>query len=363
MKTWFDYMDECYAPQPDEARPADTARILALVRQKAGLPGAPARQEDAPQPAAGQTRARPARRLWAVAAAAALAVCLGCAGATAAGVFPWQAIGDFFGANARQQAASLGMPGEGLGLSQSKAGITVTLEGALDDGDMLYVPAQLTFDDGQYDPGLVYALMTSLRPTKPVEGWTSSGSCIQLEDPDPADNTIPLMLTATHQGVGAGDTVELQVLAAYGRMEGDNGFTTAPWRWEHTLSFSFALPESQPAVTVQPPAGTAEPGTGVPIAQVRLTPLRVSVVFQGHPEDSAVRDALSRVPVSLTLADGTVLALTDSWADAARAAGGASGGNSPIDGPYYQVSVTFGRLLDPAEVRSVTVSGVEIPVA
>ncbi len=373
MKTWFDYMDAHYAPQPDAVQDqnVDTARILALARRKAGLD--PAGQEETKRfDAAAKTPAplraapsRPARRrrLWAAAVAAALAICLGCAGAAATGVFPWQAVGNFFGADARQQADSLGMPGEGLALTQSRDGITVTLEGALDDGYMLYVPVQLTFDDGQYDPDLEYALMTSLRPNKWVDGWTSSGSCLQLEDPDPADDTIPLLLCATHQGVGAGETVELQVQAIYGRTEGDNGFTDAPWRWEHTLSFSFALPQSQPAVTVAAPAGTAEPDTGVPIAQVSLTPMRVSVVFQGHPEDSAVRDTLSSVPVAITFTDGTTLELTDDWGNAARSAGGANGGNSPIGGPYYQVSVAFGTLRDPADVACVTVNGVEIPVA
>ena len=92
MKTWFDWMDNYYLPQPqpEEARPGETDRILALVRCKAGLPAEP-----------NPRSARP-RRLWALAAAAVLAVCLG-TGTLASGVFPWKSVGDFFGADAQQQ--------------------------------------------------------------------------------------------------------------------------------------------------------------------------------------------------------------------------------------------------------------------
>ena len=82
MKTWFDYMDAHYAPQPDAVQDqnVDTARILALARRKAGLD--PAGQEETKRfDAAAKTPAplraapsRPARRrrLWAAAVAAAL---------------------------------------------------------------------------------------------------------------------------------------------------------------------------------------------------------------------------------------------------------------------------------------------------
>ena len=102
MKTWFDWMEEYYLPQPqpNDSQPGESERILELVRQKAGLKRQPRRP----------------RRLWALAAAAALAVCLG-TGALASGVFPWQSMKAFFGTDGQQQAACLGMSGGGLSLS------------------------------------------------------------------------------------------------------------------------------------------------------------------------------------------------------------------------------------------------------
>ena len=145
MKTWFDWMEEYYIPQPqpEGAQPGEAGRILALTRQKLGLPGV---VDDGAVRKTHSIR-RPVRRLWALAAAAALLLCLG-VGTMAVGVFPWGTVGDFFGVDGQQQAARLGMPGEGLSLSQTKDGVTVTLDGILDDGATAYSPAQLTFADG-----------------------------------------------------------------------------------------------------------------------------------------------------------------------------------------------------------------------
>ena len=90
-------------------------------------------------------------------AAAVLACCVGGA-ALAPGAFPWGgAFSARFGADAQQRAADLGLPGEGLGLSATSGGGTVTLEGVLDDGEKAYIPVTLTFEDGALpDAGLQY---------------------------------------------------------------------------------------------------------------------------------------------------------------------------------------------------------------
>lgn len=357
MKTWFDWMETYYLPRPQEETPppGETDRILALVRRKTGL-------EEAPPTRQMPVRRAP-RRLWGLAAAAVLAVCLA-TGAVAAGVFPWQAVGNFFGADGRQQAESLGMPGQGLSLSQTRDGVTVTLEGILDDGAAAYIPAQITFAEGQYDPALQYHLFATLGSAAPLENGGSGVENRALEDPDPTDATVPLMLKADHEGLAAGDTVQLEILALYGNAEAADGSTATAWEWQGKMTFSFVLPESRPAVTVQAPAGTAEPETGVPIAQVRLTPMQVEVIFADHPEDSQVRNTLSRVPLTLTFTDGTIRTLPTGWeGDGHRDAEGSAAGSATCDGPCYVVRCEFGTLLDPASVAAVTVGGVEIPLS
>lgn len=347
MKTWFEWMEEYYLPQPqlNDSQPGESERILALVRQKAGLKRQPSRP----------------RRVWALAAAAALAVCLG-TGALASGVFPWQAMDAFFGADGQQQAASLGMIGEGLSLSQTKDGVTVTLEGVVDDGSVAYIPAQITFEEGQYDPSLSYSVFAVLESPNPMDRRTNGVSCRPLEDPDPADSTVPLVLTASHEGLQAGDAVQLEILALYGNTEAADGRTETKWNREEGMRFSFTLPESQPAVTVQVPADTMEPQTGVPIAQVRLTPMRVEVIFGEHPEDSQVRDILSRVPLELTFTDGTTRTLPEGW-DKGGERSAEGSGPSAADGSYYRVTCEFDALLDPSSVTAVTVNGIQIPIS
>ena len=227
-----------------------------------------------------------------------------------------------------------------------------------------YIPAQITFEEGQYDPSLSYSVFAVLESPNPVDRQTNSVGCRPLEDPDPADNTVPIMLTASHEGLQTGDAVQLEILSIYGNTEAADGRTETKWNWEESMSFSFTLPESQPAVTVQVPADTMEPQTGVPIAQVRLTPMRVEVIFGEHPEDSQVRDILSRVPLELTFTDGTTLTLPEGWEKGGeRSAEGSSTSSSTFDGPYYMVTCEFGALLDPSSVTAVTVNGIQIPIS
>lgn len=359
MKTWFDWMEEYYLPQPQQEapHPGETERILALVRRKTGLEEAPPLTRQIPV-----RRAVRPRRLWGLVAAAVLAVCLG-TGAMASGAFPWFSVGAFFGADGRQQAECLGMPGEGMSLSQTKDGVTITLEGILDDGSVAYIPAQITFEEGRYDPALNYHPFATLKPTNPLQNGSGSVGSRALEDPDPTDTTVPLMLAADHEGLQAGDTVRLEILALYGNTEAADGSTSTAWEWEGNMTFSFMLPESRPAITVQAPADAIEPQTGVPIAQVRLTPLQVEVIFAEHPADSQVRDILSRVPISLTMQDGTTCTLPEGWEGAGhRTAEGSGTGLPDFDGPCYAVRCEFGTILDPASVASVIVSGIEIPI-
>lgn len=353
MKTWFDWMDAYYVPQPrqDGAQIGETGRILALARGKLGL-------EDMENANAAQ-KARPARRhvrrLWALVAAAALVLCLGVGGA-AAGVFPWGALGSLFGSNAQQQAARLGMPGEGLSQTRTKAGVTLTLEGIVDDGTMAYLPVQLTFEDGQYDPDLRYYVWGNMSSANPAEGLAGSTGCQQLEDPDPTDATVPLLLSIRHEGLQPGDAVELTIFYIYGNAVHEDGSTEEAWSWENEMAFSFTLPQAQPAITVTAPEGAAEPATGIAITRVTITPMRVAVTFGAHP-DAPVRDQLSRLPMAIRLTDGSTITLPQGWGEdnGTRSAFGEQGS--------YTVECEFGTLLDPAAIAAVEVNGVTIPVA
>ena len=70
MKTWFDWMEQYHlpCPQADGAQDGESERILTLTRSKLGL------QETTPKGSAAAARptVRRTRRLWVLAAAAAL---------------------------------------------------------------------------------------------------------------------------------------------------------------------------------------------------------------------------------------------------------------------------------------------------
>ena len=90
-------------------------------------------------------------------------------------------------------------------------------------------------------------------------------------------------------------------------------------------------------------AGTSEPVTGVLIAQIRLTPMRVTVVFDGLPEEAGVRDTLSEAQIILTLSDGSTCTM-GTFEEGVRAAQGSiDEKTSPIDGAYYEVSCEYGE--------------------
>lgn len=369
MKTWFDFMDAYYAPEaapakgagekdarraPDGAWREDqaaAARIGALVEGRLAKerpvdvgPAAGWRMEQGTDKKADRAPRR-GRLRAALLAAAVLACCVGGA-ALAQGAFPWGgAFSARFGADAQQRAADLGLPGEGLGLSATSGGVTVTLEGVLDDGEKAYIPVTLTFEDGALpDAGLQYYAMGL--GNVPLPGAET-----------PAGNSVKLLCTAEHPGLGAGDALTVNIPCLWATRTDAAGTSTAAWEQEGQWDFTFTLPQAQEPTVTDVPAGTADPETGVQIAQVRLTPMRVSVVFEGPADSAGERDAMSRAQIALHFADGTERVMPEGG----RAAGGAATGG-PIGRPYYEVSCEYGGFIDPAQVTAVEVNGARIAV-
>lgn len=339
MKTWFDFMDAYYVP-PGQEQPcaADTEKILALAGARMGGQSGEKR------------RRRPLRLRAALLAAAVLACCVGGA-ALAQGAFPWGGgFGARLGEDAQRQAAALGMPGEGLGISKTSGGVTVTLEGVLDDGEKAYIPVTLTFEDGTApDAELQYYAM-------------GLGNVPLTEAEAPAGNAAALLCTAEHPGLAAGDALTVSIPYLWATRTDEAGASTVAWEQEGEWDFTFTLPRAQAPTVVDVPAGTADPATGAQIAQVRLTPMGVRVVFDGLSESAGERDALSRAQIALRLEDGTVRAMPDGGEASGRTAGGAQTGG-PIGRPYYEVRCEFGGFIDPAQVTAVEVNGVNIPIA
>ena len=342
MKTWFDWMDDCYVPAVTEMSDAQTTqRIKARVQERLSVQTHRAKRFSF-------------RRVAILAAAAALAVCIG-VGAMAASVFPWDGVfGTFFGAGAQSQAASLGMPGEGLALSASNGGCTLTLEGVLFDGEQMYLPLTLTMEDETPNPTLSYYAMGQ---TAGGEG----GASRVLEDDNLSDRSVKLMCTLQGGNWQSGDTITWNIQYLYATRPMENG-TEVAWEKEGNWSFTFKVPQAEQAQAQMVSAGTSEPVTGISIAQIRLTPMRVTVVFDGLPEEAGVRDTLSEAQIILTLSDGSTCTM-GTFEEGVRAAQGSiDEKTSPIDGAYYEVSCEYGEFIAPDEVEAVSINGLQIPI-
>ena len=357
MKTWFEWMDRCYAPPVEEA--LGTQQEAARLKEKvfAQLHSRPA---PAAAPAAQPVRPRRLRRMAVLVAAAAMAPAPTQQAMAAAG-FPWQSVfGQFFGLAARSQATSLGMPGEGLALTATDNGCTLTLNGALFDGEVLYLPLTLTFENGMPAQGLTYYAWGE------AQGIAGSGSVPVSADEASAGNAVNLMCKLSGAGLQSGQTLTWDVFYLFGNRwyagsDGQAPYTQTEWEQEGQWSFTFTVPQVKPTVQLAVPQAAADPATGIAIAQVRLTPMRVSVVFDGLPDDAGVRDALSRAQIILHMADGSTRTM-GTWENNVRTAEGSiDAAASPIGRAYYEVSCEYGELLDPSLISAVEVNGCLIP--
>lgn len=342
MKTWFEWMDCYYEPAVQEVADAEeTERLKAQVMERIGVGTA-------------DSHIRPRRGLKKAAiaiAAAAFACCVG-VGAMAAVGFPWDSVfGGYFGDNAQEQALELGMPGNGLELSAKDGGCTLTLKGALFDGDQLYLPLTLSFDQEKPNPDWSYYVMGL------VEGRGDAGS-VMLSDENQDDQSVNLMCKLDGSGLKSGQTITWNVIYLYANSADEVGNTTCEWEKEGEWSFTFAVPQAQPTQVWDIPDGVSDPVTGIPLRQVRLTPMRVSLVFEGLPDDSDMRNTLSEAQIVLHFADGSMRDLGKGGNRDAQ--GTIDAQTSPIGQAYYEVSCEYDEFLDPSQITAVEINGYSV---
>lgn len=147
-----------------------------------------------------------------------------------------------------------------------------------------------------------------------------SGASRVLEDDNLSDRSVKLMCTLQGGNWQSGDTITWNIQYLYATRPMENG-TEVAWEKEGNWSFTFKVPQAEQVQAQMVSAGTSEPVTGVSIAQIRLTPMRVTVVFDGLPEEADVRDTLSEAQIILTLSDGSTCTM-GTFEEGVRAAQG-----------------------------------------
>ncbi|WP_367925038.1 DUF4179 domain-containing protein [uncultured Ruthenibacterium sp.] len=346
MKTWFEWMDEYYEPFVQEI--SDEKKLEPLKKRvMENL------HESKEKTLCSEKRFGRFRGWGIVAAAIAMVCCLG-VGAMAATAFPWDGVfGKYFGSGAQDQADALGISGEGMNLVSTNSGCTLTLNGALFDGEKLYLPLTISFEEVNPDPNLMYYVFGK------ADKGNSAGSRM-LQDENPNDKEVNLMCTLSGPEIKSGEPITWDIFELYANCSDENGNTKVVWEKEGQWNFTFTVPQSQQVHEMEVTQEAADPVTGVPIAQIRLTSMRISVVFDGLPEDSSIRDTLSDAEIVLHLDDGSTRVL-GTWEDGVREAQGAIDENvSPIGRAYYELSCEYGDFIDPMRIIAVDINGCNV---
>lgn len=344
MKTWFDWMDRYYEPVVQEiADCQETEQLKNIVLERL----------NAPTRSVAHPIHRGFRKATMLIAAAVLIGCVGM-GALAAVGFPWNGTLDqYFGPGAKEETTELGMPGEGLELSVTDEGCTLTLNGALFDGEKLYLPVTLSFEENIPNSDWNYYAMG-------MANYGGGNGSSVLPDENPGDDKVDLMCTLRGSELESGMPITWKVEYLYANCTDAEGNTQTVWEREGTWVFSFVVPEAKQVIEWTAPDGTTDPVTGIEVEQVRLTPMRVSVVFDDLPGNATVRDVLSKSKIVLCFADGTTRSLAG-WEEGLREAqGSADPTRSPIGKAYYEVCCEYGEFIDPAQIVAVELNGCKI---
>lgn len=325
----------------------------------------------------GRASRLPSRRRWRVMAAAGLAAVLALAlgGAAYAGggglLGIAGAFDDLFGGPPAQTEV-VGKIGRPLGSSATSDGVTVTAEAIIGDAANYVIVFTLAKDDGT--PFDVEPLESGLFPlvfegSVSVDGARGASGSSYFYDADPADNAIQYVeQRAVDMGDGSliGKTARAAFtdLAVIGGSESDGQRRTIA---EGTWKLKFAIDYEDTSVALA--SGQAIDLNGMPatIDAISLSPVALSVDYtvdavmdwesqqSGRMSDhnQAQADAFHGLAMAVNLRDGTVV-------DAAygglstREDGGAT---------HCRKNSMFNEFLNLDDVASVTIAGVEVPLA
>ena len=360
MNTAFDYKTELnqlrFTP---EEKAAMTDRLLSAA-QKNGS-------------------AQTSRRRWkrsAVAAVAAVA-CL-CVGAGAVGVtkLASDTFSPVFGSAETEIVDKIGHP---IGASATAAGVTITADAIMGDTYSYAIVYSIRRDDGSplvsdetlaagaEQNGLLPLRFRNYGTQVRTSGGGAHGSS-WFYDADPADNAIQFVEEREVDGnlpVGGAAKAVFRNLYSYPNGDYENRQLLAEGKW--VLKFDLDFEDTSIALR----AGQSTTLNDMPITinAVTLSPLALrvdytvesAVVWEDAPSgrETAYNRTqsdryLSDLTVLLTMKDGTVMDLTS--------AGGSLSPNYSEDVTQAQKGQVFDTIIDPADVESVTVGNIVIPV-
>ncbi len=368
-------MDE-YRTSIDELHFSDEAKARMAARL------AEAANKEQPMSTSRITRTSRHKRLPLAAVAAGIALALslgGIAYATGSLVSVERFVSHLFGTE-EPKVEVVDKVGRPVGVAQSVGGVTISADAIIGDKTNLAVIFSISKDDGSAfegieadDNGLLALgfsedLDVDFPPISQImQGYGATGSSYFF-DADPADNAIQLVETRSYESDGSGNisligrtmTAHFADLKNYANSYEDAP-VIAPGSW--TLSFPLDYEDASRDL----PLGQHFEVNGIDatIDELTISPIALHLAYAADQKvmgtsgesgrqsehDSKLSDTLLGVQVTLTMTDGSTIAVESHGGGRISEAGEVA---------ECETSIFFDRILDLDEVASVTIGGTTI---
>jgi hypothetical protein len=336
----------------EELTEEEKTRILNLALNKIGS------TDEAGTPTPAPARRRPEAftgRRRRILIAALVAVFAFASTAFAAEVFQWDVrISNFFGIEGRSGAVLTG-GGMNVGVSAEDQGVTVEAVQVIGDGTNLYILFDVTAPEGEvlsYPESSFEMIRLRIGEPGGLDGPTGMGyGCTMLEDDNDKDNKATFLLSAEADKKINNKKINIQFenlrhyIPGGGEMAVDYaGIWELEWKLDYEdISSRFKMGKE-----------LEMEGKTVNVDSISISPIAVNIQMSGgyfKELDETPRAPGEGDPVQITavtMKDGTVLTQDDclSW-------------GSSIRGSKSVINMQMSKLLDPDQIRSVTLNDTE----
>lgn len=290
-------------------------------------------------------------------AAIAVAVAVLCGSALAGSTGLDKRLFELLGATTPEQAEPLIAGAQVVDKTVKNAGSTLTVREVLGDQDNLYLLLNFTAPEGTILDAYDYRFREDTVTLDARDSWQSIGYT-KLEDDDPADNSLDLVMHVKADSISKDGTITLRL----GGLEAAAGYgepyvsLEIPGEWK--LKFPLRCADNSFTRKMQIPVTLY--GQAATVTEVSLSPLSVTVKGHGDALDVAIDSALAAgveggFPVTICFRDGISLTTNAEAGD-----GYTTLVNSGRD---FYTNWTLHQVIDPNQVDYLIYGDTVIPVA
>lgn len=290
----------------------------------------------------------------AVAAMVAAVLC-GSALAVSAGLD--QRLLEFLGVTTAEQAETLITGAQAVNKTVKNAGSTLTVREVLGDRDNLYLLLNFTAPEGTVLDAYGYRFRQDSVTLDTQSDWKGI-DYTKLEDDDPGDNSLDMVMHIKADHISKDGTVTLRL----GDLEAASGYgepyvpVDLPGEWK--LRFPLRCGDSSLTWEMRLPVTLC--GQAAVVTEVSLSPLSVTVKGNGDTMEEAAEAARASgvqgfFPVTICFRDGTSLTTSGEAGDGFTAL--------VQNGRDFYTNWTLHQIIDPDQVDHLVFGGTVIPVA